>query len=89
MGYRTRLIGLLGPTFNDAALAEAIAASLYSRLVRRERAGIRQKALFAELTLRDCRSLAEAPFYTEGEVVNAFGACHKHLFNCDRDPKTK
>jgi len=89
-GYRTRLIDLLGPHSDDAALAEAIAASLYSRLAKGEKAGVPpQTALLAEPSLRDCVSLAGDGLYTQGVMADVFSAYRKHLFICDLDPKTK
>jgi integrase/recombinase XerD len=86
-GYRTRLIDLLGP---DAALAEAIAASLYSRLTEREKEGILSSTnLFAERSLQDCLSLAEGELYTSHQMTDIFDAYRKHLFICDLEPKTK
>lgn len=90
MEYRTRLIDLLGPHFDDAALAEAIAASLYSRLVEGEKAGFPSPTtLFVEPSLRDCLSLAEGELYTSHQMTDVFSAYRKHLFICDLEPKTK
>jgi len=82
-GYRTRLIDLLGP---DAALAEAIAASLYSRLAEGKKA---ETASLAEPSLRDCLSLAEDELYTFHQMTDVFSTYRKHLDICDLDPKTK
>ena len=49
--YRTRLTGLLDPTFNDEALAEAIAAFLYSRLINIRKTGARQNPILAKSSL--------------------------------------
>ena len=71
-------------------MAEAIAASLYSRLTEREKAGISSPTtLFAEPSLRDCISLAEDKLYTLHQMTDVFSAYRKHLFICDLDPKTK
>jgi len=89
-GYRIRLIDLLDPHSDGAALAEAIAASLYSRLAEGEKANFPSTTtLLADPSLRDCLPLVEDGLYTINQMADVFSAYHKHLFICDLDPKTK
>ncbi len=89
-GHRTRLIDLLDPQSNDAALAEAIAASLYARLTDGKKKGLSSlKSLFAESSLRECLPLAESSLYNLQQMTDVFSAYRKHLDICDLDPKTK
>ena len=88
--YRTRLTGLLGSHSDDAALVEAIAASLYSRLTDGEKAEILSTStLFADPSLRECIPPAESSLYNLQQMTDVFSAYRKHLFICDLEPKTK
>jgi integrase/recombinase XerD len=81
---------LLGPDSQNAALAEAIAAFLQSRLAEGEKGKIlSSSALFADPSLRECLSLAEDRLYTKLEMSDVFSAYKKHLSILDIDLKTK
>jgi integrase/recombinase XerD len=89
-GHRTRLIVLLGPHSDDAALVEAKAAFLQSRLAEGEKREILSpSALLADPSLRECLSLAESSLYNLQQMTEVFSAYRKHLDICDLEPKTK
>jgi integrase/recombinase XerD len=81
---------LLDPHSDDAALAEAIAASLYARLTDGKKKGLSSlKSLFADPSLQDCLPLAEKGLYNLQQMTDVFSAYRKHLDLCDLAPKTK
>lgn len=81
---------MLGPNSQNAALAEAFAAFLQSRLVDGEnRKFFTPSDLVADPSLRECLSLVEDSLYTQSVMADVFSAYRKHLDLCDLDEKSK
>jgi hypothetical protein len=85
-GYRTRLTDLLDPQPDEAALAEASAASPFPPPAEEKTV---ETSFFAQPRFGDCVSFAGEAHYTSNQMTDVFSAYHQHLLICDLDPKTK